>query len=178
MRKILLIALFSLLSQSFAQVQKFYFENISNIDKKEFKGLKLENDEIKDVKFITPKGFMSESFKIEPYLSYENNQTEFRIKFKYYASSWLFHNKIIMKVGDETMEFSVNPIEKVIKGGISEISDISLDENQINFLRKVSSSPKDVIIRFEGDEYTDQKLYSQERNYLKKIIDFFDKFKK
>ncbi|MFV0226552.1 hypothetical protein OBK05_02475 [Empedobacter falsenii] len=178
MRKILLIALFSLFSNSFCQVQKFDFENILNIDKKEFKGLRLENDNFKDVKFITPKGFMSESYKIEPYLSYENEQTEFRIKFKYYASSWLFHNKIIMKVGDETMDFPVNPIEKVIKGGISEISDISLNESEIDFLRKVSSSPKDVIIRFEGEEYADQKLYSQERNYLRKLIDFFDKFKK
>lgn len=170
----LIVSLFIFGQESF----KFPFTNINNLDKKDLKDVKLKVDEFKGTAFITPKGFMSETYRIEPYLSYKNDSVTFRIKFKYYSKSWLFHKKVMIKVNDEIKEFDVNPSEDVIKGGIQEISDIVLNIDDINFLRKVADSKKDIIIRYEGEKHEDQKLYSMERNYLKKIINFFDKYKK
>ena len=156
----------------------FKFTDIDSLTKEDLKGLRVEKDDFRGLTFITPKGFVSENYKIEPYLSYKDKSVTFHIKFKYYGKSWVFHNNVLIKLNNEVYEFSVEPDEKITKSGVSEISDIVLNNNDIDFLRKVANEDKDVKIRFTGKEYSDQKLYSMERNYIRKIIEFFDKFKK
>jgi len=179
MKKILIVFIFFIFTVSYSQeTLNFKFTNLDQIEKKELKNVKTKTDEFNGATFISPKGFMNESYRIDPYLVYENEEVTFRIRFKYYGSYWVFHDKVLIKVCNEIRDFEVAPNREVAKGQISEISDIKLNLDDIEFLRKVANANYDVPIRYEGEKNSDQKLYSIERNYLKKILDFFDKFKK
>lgn len=99
------------------------------------------------------------------------------LKIQYAADDWVFINKYIFKVDGKaydiyTGDFGVTRDNN--EGGIWELYDVELDQNNYEMIKAIISSKK-TIIRHQGDEhYSDRVITSTEKQGLKNVLDAYE----
>lgn len=153
------------------------------------KGVKIKNDEHEGVSWIKSKNvdivrsdtFSSASATMSIYFGVTkiNGKVKImplRIVNTLNVSDWIFFNKISILYGtlkqkrDGTREkftiYDDDTSRNVSGGGVSEKSDIMVSDEILQFLKKMTSNPKPIHIRYSGKEKYYEKYYGV---FLKKF---------
>lgn len=172
---VLLTTLFSLSTYSQKNLN-FTKKDGKEINKFFEKGIRRNVDEHEDIIWFKSKSvevlkedslFGSPSTEMEIYFGiYKEGDkivmTPLRIKNYFYSNNWIFFNKISIiyrtlkekKQGiKEKFELFDDDVKRNTSGGrVSEISDVVVSDEILDFLKKICSEPKSLRIRYSGDD--------------------------
>lgn len=101
-----------------------------------------------------------------------------RLHVQYYANSWLFVRWAWTRIDGEERRIPTNDWKRDNGGGnIWEWSDVALTEDKDkDTLIRIAYSPKPVTMRFEGQQYyDDKKLSAQQLQDLRDVIEAYEK---
>lgn len=157
------------------QIEKIRSEGL-----KELGNLRIEEDEMRDLKFYYSP--LSTKYRDKNYLySYivENDYGfTLRLVIQYASSDWLFVDNYLIKADDEKFRYEVDEVERDNSGGkIWEWSDQSVKNNtlEMRMLEKIAISKK-VTVRCNGSKYYDDRtLKANEIKGLNQIVEIYKK---
>lgn len=138
-------------------------KTIDSLSRKFYK----QKDEITGVTWFTNKRWGKYWPRWKTLISYVSDQGFTYLMSNYFSSDWVFHNKIIVKVG-ETLYTSgvVDRNEDSYKDGVNDgvFENISFLKNNDNGIYEaiVNSNNEKVIVRFEGDKQVSDIMLSQQ----------------
>lgn len=147
-------------------------KSILSLSRMDLKGFKVKEDKFKKATFINPLGSMTTGKDpLEIYIVIdENNYLNKRLRIRYSGKDWVFMDRILLLINDEVYTYflSEKPDRDVSGGYVYETSDELLSGKLEEIIDKVINSDGSISIRFQGDNYTDEKLSSSNINRLKK----------
>ncbi|MGL5964003.1 MAG: hypothetical protein ACRCZ9_11545 [Fusobacteriaceae bacterium] len=143
---------------------------------------KTEYDKWQDVSFVQHKlarKYRDDGNFVELYFS-KTSVLNPRIKFNYNGESWVFFDKILIKIDDYPTK-SINIKSKYRNthyGGVSEIADVYLFTD--NFLKEIPFTliqemayGNSVEVRFTGDKSSTAKLSTNDKKALKDALNYY-----
>jgi hypothetical protein len=98
------------------------------------------------------------------------------IYIQYQAEEWLFINKYIFKINDETYEIepSLNEVSRDnSSSSIWETYNQPLTKEQLSFILKIIESKKTIIRHSGSDHYRDRVITQEEKTRMKNVVDAF-----
>lgn len=152
--------------------------------------LRVENDEVRNLKFYYPMalpyyssyGYWAADIRsfVLPYIGIQGDNVWMRMLCHYTADDWLFFEKITFAV-DEERYYKYFSYYDVVRdneyGDIWETGDIEVGESELEILRAIADSEK-TIVRFEGDEYYDDIVISaSDKQAIKEMLQIYDALK-
>ena len=151
-------------------------KNLSELSKEDLKGFRIEEDKFKNRTFIYYKKWGFDTI-FEPYIGIKNNSMYLRLKTEYKGNGWLFFDKVQFVINGKNYEYDAGETDREVISGanVSEVSDISVDENILNILNKIASSSGVVEFRLTGEKYQDFKLVDKEKQRIKSVLDLYKK---
>ena len=95
----------------------------------------------------------------------------------YDGNGWLFFKNAKFLIDGQDYEYDAGETDREVISGanVSEVSDISVDENILNILNKIASSSGVVEFRLTGEKYQDFKLVDKEKQRIKSVLDLYKK---
>ena len=149
--------------------------DFESLDKEVRKNFIYENDKFKKTAFISPK--VPSYNRIIPYLSISNSLVRIRLRTTYDGNGWLFFKNAKFLIDGQDYEYDAGETDREVISGanVSEVSDISVDENILNILNKIASSSGVVEFRLTGEKYQDFKLVDKEKQRIKSVLDLYKK---
>ena len=108
----------------------------------------------------------------------KGSKPSLRLSIQYASDDWLFIEKYIIKVDEQTYTISENSYGEIKtdngSGGIWEWIDRKVGSSEYQILKAVANG-KDLKIRFEGkDYYKDKTITAQQKTALRNVLDAYE----
>lgn len=140
--------------------------------------LKTKKDEVEGITWYYPSTYpqyINTRAFVLPYIGETTGRHWMRLKFNYYAKSWVFFDEVIVWIDGskyKTIEFDYFDVDRdAVNGGVVEIADITAD---VAVLESIANSEK-AIIRFQGDDhYYDLTVSSNDKKAIQQTLDAFE----
>lgn len=154
-------------------------KGLGSLSRMDLKGFKVKEDKFQKVTFITPLGSMTTGKDpLEIYLVIDDNDiVDKRLKIRYSGKDWVFMDKILFLINDDVFTYNLNEkTDRDVSGGyVYEYSDELITEDLQEIINKVIDSDGEISIRFQGDNYYDQRISKSNILRLKKSVTLFQK---
>lgn len=146
----------------------------SSIDESDLKGMQIRKDDFENSVTVTAKN-VGYSTKLVPYLKIDNNKLHLFLTTRHYSSSWVFMQTATLMINSETITYNVEKNTSIVSGGtVSETSNILIDEEIYQHLKKISSKKDKVKLRLSGEFKQDYTLQPAEVNQILKVLDKYE----
>ena len=148
-------------------------KEISAFSNDDLKKFVVNNDKFKESIFINPKKAYNRGYWIFPYISINEKTVRLRLKTKYDGKEWLFFNTVVFNIDGINYSYIVEPSRETYLGGVTEISDTSVNAEMLDILNKILNSNSQVEYRLTGDKYIDRKLSDVEKEAIQDILNLY-----
>ena len=148
-------------------------KEISKFSNDDLKKFVIDNDKFKESIFIKPKKAYNRGYWIFPYISINEKTVRLRLKTKYDGKEWLFFNTVVFNIDGNNYSYIVEPSRETYLGGVTEISDTSVNAEMLDILNKILNSNSQVEYRLTGDKYIDRKLSDVEKEAIQDILNLY-----
>lgn len=149
--------------------------DISKIDLKSKKEFKIREDKFQQVTFIKPKQSTNDFY---PYLVIDKGIMYMRLVTNYSGNGWIFMEKAIILIDGEKFTYNLGNTDREVNSGgsVSESSDVVVDVQTMDILRKIANSKDLVEIRLTGDKYRDRTFSKKEILKIQNALNLYDEF--
>lgn len=139
-------------------------------------------DEIEGITWYKSKNepyYINTRSYILPYIGQDSSKVWLRLKYNYTGQNWIFFDSIIINIDGDKYEKSFNyfDIDRDNMYNVWETADVSPTNEDIEMLKKISSSTK-TIVRFQGDNnHYDFIISSDDKNSIKEVLTAYETLK-
>jgi hypothetical protein len=152
---------------------EFKMVDIKKIDKSVLKKYRVKTDKFQKTTFIKTRTVFDRNFYI--YIGINDNAIFLRTVSIYGDLNWIFMEKAILLIDDDTYEYSLGKVKRDVNGRyVKERSDVIVDDDLLVKLRNITES-SEVSIRLKGKKIKDKRLSKKTKMGIIQIIDLYDK---
>ncbi len=147
------------------------------------KKLKIKNDKVENVTFISPDEKITKGLTFYPYIGIKDSEKYMLLRVGYQESvkKTLFaFTSIKVRAGEDLQELDFNLLDKksdvdILGTGITELADVEVDNKVMELLETKIPNSKEVIVRFQdvSNKTEDYTLTDKQREAITNILEYY-----